>query len=68
VRIGNLMRQSWEELWASPAAAAARTFAATCDKCWLICTSKSQIRAHPWRVGAEILGGKIRTHLGRRAS
>ena len=68
VRIGNLMRQSWEDLWASPAAAAARTFAAACDKCWLICTSKSQIRAHPWQVGMEILGGKIRAHLGRRAS
>jgi MoaA/NifB/PqqE/SkfB family radical SAM enzyme len=55
VRIGNLREQTWEELWGSAEAHSARDFAATCEQCWLLCTSKSQIMAHKWSVGREIL-------------
>ncbi|MFQ5599248.1 MAG: radical SAM/SPASM domain-containing protein [Candidatus Krumholzibacteriia bacterium] len=63
VRIGNLIEQSWEELWTSQAAEKGRAFAAGCDKCWLICTSKSQIYENKWRIGTEMLRDKIKTHL-----
>ncbi len=66
VKIGNLREQSWDELWSSGSAASAREFAATCDRCWLICTSKSQIMAHKWTVGAEILRDGVRARLGGR--
>ena len=67
VKIGNLREQTWDELWQSPAAQAARDFAASCDKCWLICTSKSQIMAHKWSVGAEILRDAARARWRRGA-
>ena len=65
VKIGNLREQTWEELWSSPAAVAARDFAAACDRCWLICTSKSQIMAHKWGIGAEMLRDAALARLGR---
>jgi len=63
VRIGNLIQQSWEELWSSHEAASARDVAAACDKCWLVCTGKSQIWEHKWQIGREILRDKLRAHL-----
>jgi MoaA/NifB/PqqE/SkfB family radical SAM enzyme len=66
VKIGNLREQSWEDLWGSTAAGAARDFAATCDRCWLICTSKSQIMEHKWGIGGEILRDAWRHRLQRR--
>jgi MoaA/NifB/PqqE/SkfB family radical SAM enzyme len=63
VRIGNLVEQSWEELWASAEAQAARDVAHACDRCWLICTSKSQIYANKWTVAAEMVRGKLHTLL-----
>jgi MoaA/NifB/PqqE/SkfB family radical SAM enzyme len=65
VKIGNLLTQSWDELWASPAAEEARRLAASCQQCWLVCTGKSQIWEHKWRVGAAILRDKLRSHLRR---
>jgi len=66
VKIGNLAQQSWEELWSSHEAEAARGIAASCDKCWLICTGKAQIWEHKWQVGAEIMRDKLRSHLRQR--
>jgi len=63
VRIGSLATQTWEELWSSPPAEAARGIAAGCDKCWLVCTGKAQIWEHKWQVGAEILRDKLKSHL-----
>lgn len=65
VRIGNLVQQTWDELWSSPEAVQARDIAAHCDKCWLVCTGKAQIWDHKWRVGAEIVRDKLRSHLRR---
>jgi MoaA/NifB/PqqE/SkfB family radical SAM enzyme len=64
-KIGNLQRQSWEELWGSPAAARARDIAAQCNQCWLVCTGKAQIWDHKWQVGAEILRDKLGVHRHR---
>lgn len=64
-KIGNLRQQTWEELWTSSTATEGRTLAAQCDRCWLICTSKSQIWQHKWSVGAEMMRGKLGTLLGR---
>jgi len=63
VKIGNLAQQSWEDLWSSHQADEARGIAATCDKCWLICTGKAQIWEHKWQIGAEIMRDKLRSHL-----
>jgi radical SAM protein with 4Fe4S-binding SPASM domain len=65
VKIGSLARQSWDELWASHEAEKARGIAATCDKCWLVCTGKAQIWDHKWQVGAAILRDKLAAHLRR---
>lgn len=65
VKIGNLVQQSWDELWGSTPAEQARVIAAACDKCWLVCTGKAQIWEHKWRVGAEIVRDKLAAHLGR---
>lgn len=65
VKIGNLREQSWEELWGSPAAASARDFATSCHRCWLICTSKSQIMANKWTIGGEILLDAWRHRISR---
>jgi MoaA/NifB/PqqE/SkfB family radical SAM enzyme len=64
-RMGNLMQQSWDELWTSEAADQARQVAETCDRCWLICTSKSKIHENKWRIAGEMIQGKIRTLLHR---
>lgn len=63
VKIGNLREQTWEELWTSPAARSGREFAATCDRCWLICTSKAQIEARKWSIGAEMLRHSVLSRL-----
>lgn len=63
VRIGNLVQQTWEELWSSAEATQARDIAAHCDKCWLVCTGKAQIWEHKWQIGAEIVRDKLRSHL-----
>lgn len=63
-RIGNLAQQSWDELWTSPQANEARGVAAGCDKCWLICTSKSKIHEHKWRIATEMVRDRIRSQLG----
>ena len=65
VKIGNLATQTWGELWNSREADLARGVAAGCDRCWLVCTGKSQIWAHKWQVGAEILRDKLGAHLRR---
>jgi MoaA/NifB/PqqE/SkfB family radical SAM enzyme len=65
-RMGNLMQQSWDELWTSEAADRARQVAETCDRCWLICTSKSKIHENKWRIAGEMIQGKIRTLLRPR--
>ena len=65
-KIGNLKQQTWEELWTSGTAVEGRAFAARCDRCWLICTSKSQIWQRKWSIGAEMLRGKLGS-LTRRA-
>lgn len=66
-KMGNLQEQSWDELWTSDAADTAREVATTCDRCWLICTSKSKIHENKWRIGAEMVAGKLRTFLGHGA-
>ena len=62
-RMGNLVQQSWDDLWTSDAANDARVVAETCDKCWLICTSKSKIHENKWRIAGEMIQGKVRTFL-----
>ena len=64
--MGNLSEQSFETLWNSPKACAARDRAATCPAgCWMMCTARTAIkRAWPrvllWALGARFLGLKIR--------
>ncbi len=64
-KIGNLREQTWDDLWQSRTAEEGRDFAATCERCWLICTSKSQIWQHKWTIGAQMVRGKLGAVLGR---
>ncbi len=66
-KIGNLQEQTWDDLWTSHNAEEGRRFATQCERCWLICTSKSQIWQHKWSIGSEMVRGKVASLLGRRA-
>ncbi len=65
-RIGDLNAQGFEEIWRSGAARAVREFAPTCAvNCWMVCTARESIKAHPIAVMRWIAAGKVRAHLRR---
>lgn len=55
LKIGNLAQTGLEELLASEAADRARRAVAKCPRaCWMMCTVKSEIRKHIWRIGLTV--------------
>jgi MoaA/NifB/PqqE/SkfB family radical SAM enzyme len=65
-RLGDLGRQEFDTIWGSRAADDARVFAPTCPvNCWMVCTARESIKAHPLTVLGWVAGGKVRAHLGR---
>lgn len=52
-KIGNLGRESFDELWtgAGRSALLATTGRACPHQCWMVCTARTAILDHPWRVG-----------------
>jgi radical SAM protein with 4Fe4S-binding SPASM domain len=64
--MGNIIDQSWEELWRSPAAADARKAVRNCPQhCWMICTVRSVYRKRFPQILLWIAWAKLRAHLGR---
>ena len=64
-RMGNIREDGWAAIWTGAAAQQARSNARECEKCWSICTSKSQIRRQLLAVGLQVAGEKARAHLGQ---
>ncbi|MFQ5904222.1 MAG: radical SAM protein [Candidatus Binatia bacterium] len=64
-RLGSLREEDWEALWRSPEARRARQGIEECQKCWMVCTARTQMTRNLLRIGPEILSNKIRAHLRR---
>lgn len=63
--LGNLRRQTWDEIWNGPQAAAVRRTVAACDKrCWAIGNVAPEIWRRPGHVAAWVGGALIRNTLG----
>ncbi len=62
-RLGSLREENWETLWRSPRAQKARRKAQGCQKCWMICTARTQMGKNLLRIGPQILGDKLKSHL-----
>ncbi|MCG2739694.1 MAG: radical SAM protein [Syntrophaceae bacterium] len=64
--MGNIITQSWEQIWHGPSADEARRFVDRCRwSCWMICTARSIYFVHPLGIAAWILARKPLAHLGR---
>ncbi len=65
-QLGDLNEQGFEEIWSSKGADEVRRFAPTCPvNCWMVCTARESIKAHPAAVVRWVAAGKLRAHLGR---
>jgi len=62
--MGSLREQSFAEIWNAERATHARAEADSCHGCWMVCTSKSQIRKRAGRVVLRTLWEKARAHAG----
>jgi MoaA/NifB/PqqE/SkfB family radical SAM enzyme len=59
--MGNIHEKSFEEIWNSPEAEAARVKVREAKQdVWMICTARTAIKSHPVRVGWWILKSKIK--------
>lgn len=61
--LGNLRTIDWYALWNSEEAQGIRTLLKECNRCWLICTSRSEIRRNILKVSTEVLSDKVKAHL-----
>ena len=73
LHMGNLARQSWEEIFRGPTADEQRAKVATCPQnCWMVASAKTAMRnphfakVPKWGVLAWVLGNKLRVTLGVR--
>ncbi len=65
-KLGNLAQTSFEEIWGSGPAIAARGFAAACSRrCWMACTAAPFIKCNMSEALAFIMKNKLRAHLGK---
>lgn len=62
--LGNLRTQSWEEIWSSKEAENVRQEIEGCEKCWMVCTARSEIRKDLMKIGIEVFTDKMKAHLG----
>ena len=63
--MGNILHQSWQEIWQGPRGQQARDFVSQCpESCWMICTARSIYRGQAWGVIAWIVTHKLSAHRG----
>ena len=67
-RLGNLREQSFDAIWSGQDAEHYREELRGCEKCWMVCTSKSALRRNLVQIGAQAAVGKLRAHLGLNVS
>jgi len=58
--IGNVRERSFADLWSGAKAGEVRSDVSGCRKCWMVCTSRTQIRRHPFSVVAWIAREKLK--------
>jgi radical SAM protein with 4Fe4S-binding SPASM domain len=61
--MGDLKEQSFEEIWESDEAARVRSEIAGCEKCWMICSSRTSFKRNMGKVLGWIAREKLRSHL-----
>lgn len=67
--MGNLNRQTWDELWHSPEAEWVRGKVHSCDHpCWMGCSVNAPIRRHPAKPTWWVLKHKLGRSLGMKYS
>ncbi len=68
--LGNLARESFDDVWAGRRRREllASTGRACPVQCWMVCTARTAILDHPWRVGWWALGAYARKTLGLAAN
>ena len=65
-QMGNLKRQSFEEIWNSLEASNARACAAVCRTgCWMICTARTAMMRRPLEPARWILANWLRIIAGK---
>ncbi|MCK4275508.1 MAG: hypothetical protein KAX78_03275, partial [Phycisphaerae bacterium] len=63
-RMGDLISESWEQIWSGPRAAEARKASRRCTHgCWMICTARSVYRRRAVCTAAWIAKHKLLAHL-----
>lgn len=58
--IGNVRERSFADLWSSEQARATRAEVSGCRKCWMVCTSRTQLKKRPVEVVAWIAREQLR--------
>lgn len=67
--MGNLNRQTWDELWNSPEAEAVRRKVRCCDRdCWMIGSVSPAMHKYIWRVIPWVVWHKLKSLLGMEYS
>lgn len=62
--LGNLHDASFDEIWNSGEAVRAREKVSSCDLgCWMVCTARSAMKRHRFKVAGWVAGGKARAAL-----
>ncbi len=61
--MGNLKEESFEQIWESEKAEEVRSQIKGCEKCWMICSSRTSIKKNAARIAGWITREKIKSHL-----
>jgi len=62
--MGNLKKQTFQDLWWSERAKDFRLVAGKCQSCWMICTAKTALRKNIGKPIFWLLKNKVKAHLG----
>ncbi len=67
--IGNLRKAgSWDELFMGDVDEKVLKSVKECkEDCWMVCNTRSLIKAHPFRAGGWVAANKIRAHVRKRS-
>jgi len=57
--LGNIRKNTFEEIWKSKRAKTIRENVKKCNDCWMVCTAKTAMRAHLAKIAVEVFGKKM---------
>lgn len=61
--LGNIKHDSFISLWHSENALLIRELASKCQKCWMVCTARTEIKKHPIRAISWVAKEKLTRHV-----